>query len=95
MNKKVREKVISSLLIGSMCLYTMPVLANTKEETVYSKLNNNGENYSTIVTTKISNDDNSELIKDISSLLNIKNTNGDETFTQNGDEIVWKQYQVK
>ena len=53
MNKKVREKVISSLLIGSMCLYTMPVLANTKEETVYSKLNNNGENYSTIVTTKI------------------------------------------
>lgn len=90
MNKKVREKVISSLLIGSMCLYTMPVLANTKEETVYSKLNNNGENYSTIVTTKISNDDNSELIKDISSLLNIKNTNGDETFTQNGDEIVWK-----
>ena len=45
MNKKVREKVISSLLIGSMCLYTMPVLANTKEETVYSKLNNNGEPY--------------------------------------------------
>ena len=38
MNKKVGVKIISSVLLGTMCFYTMPVFANTKEEVVYSKL---------------------------------------------------------
>lgn len=91
MNKNMKMKIVSSMVLGSMCLCTsLPVLANTKEETVYSKLNNCGINYSTIVSEKISNDDSSELIKDISDLLNIKNTSGDETFEKNGNELVWK-----
>ena len=92
MNKKVGMKVVSSMLLGTMCLYTsMPVFAgNSKEEVVYSKLKNDGSNYSTIVSERITNTDNSELISDISDLLNIVNTNGDETYEQNGNEIVWK-----
>ena len=101
MNKNLGMKIVSSMLLGTMCLYTVPVFAYTKDETVYSKMNSNGNNYSTIVSEKISNDDNSELIKDISDLLEIENTNGDETFDQNGREITWKangnkiQYQGK
>ena len=64
--------------------------ANTKEEVVYSKLKNDGTNYSTVVSERITNTDNSELINDISELLNIENTNGDETFEQNGTNVVWK-----
>ena len=91
MNKNMKMKIVSSMVLGSMCLCTsLPVLANTKEETVYSKLNNCGINYSTIVSEKITNDDSSELIKDISELLNIENTSGDETFEKNGNELVWK-----
>lgn len=34
-----------------MLTYTMPILAFTNEETIYSKLNSNGEKYKTIVST--------------------------------------------
>lgn len=90
MNKRIGEKIVSCVLLGSMLTYSLPVFASTKEETVYSKLNNTGSQYSTTVSTKISNDNKDELLEDISSLLNIKNTNGDETFEQDGNKIVWK-----
>lgn len=89
MNKNIGKKVISGLLLGTMCVYTMPVLANTKDETVYSKVNQNGKNYNTIVSTKLSNDNKSNLLEDLSDLLNIENTNGDETFKKEGEKIIW------
>ena len=69
---------------------TMPVFANTKDETVYTKLNNNSESYSTIVSDKLSNDNNDEFLKDITDLLNLENTNGDEKFSQDGENITWE-----
>ena len=90
MNRNLGKKIVSVALLGSMCAYTMPVFANTKEETVYSKLDTSGNEYSTIVSEKLSNDGSSELINDISELMNIKNTNGDETFDQDGNKLVWK-----
>lgn len=88
--KEIKKKAVASMLLGTMCLYSMPVLANTKEETVYTKLDNNSKVYSSIVSTKLSNDNKSELLEDITDLLNIKNTNGDEEFTRDGDKIIWK-----
>ena len=61
----------------------------TKDETVYSKLDASGSNYKTIVSTHIENTENEELIKDLSDLLNVKNTSGDETFTQDGSTFTW------
>lgn len=90
MKKSLGKKVISSVLLGTICTYTLPVIANTKDETVYSKVNQKGENYSTIVSEKISNDNNSDLLEDITNLLNIENTNGEETFERSGDKIIWK-----
>ena len=87
---KNNKKIISTLLIGTICIgTTLPTFANTKDETVYSKINNENQVYSTIVSDKISNDNNDELIKDITNLLNIENTGGDETFNQDGEKITW------
>ncbi len=67
--------------------YTLPVLGYTKDETVYSKLDASGKNYETIVSTHIKNTEDEEIIRDLSDLLNVKNTSGDETYTQNGNNI--------
>ena len=51
MNRYVK-KIISTMILGAMLTYTMPIFAFTNEETVYSKLKSNGEKYKTIVSTK-------------------------------------------
>ena len=76
-NNKVISKVISGALLCSMVGYTFPVFAYTKDETVYSKLDSDGNNYKTIVSTHIKNTENADLINDLSDLLNVKNTSGD------------------
>lgn len=90
MNNKVISKVVSGVLLCSMIGYTLPVFAYTKDETVYSKLDASGDGYKTIVSTHIKNEENEDLIKDMSDLLNIKNTSGDETYTQDGNTFTWK-----
>ena len=60
--------------------YATPVFAVTKEETVYSKLNNSGTQYETIVNEHIKNDELLKTIDDISNLLDITNVGGNETF---------------
>lgn len=90
MNSKTKSKIISGTLLCTMCAYTLPVFAYTKDETVYSKMNSKGEKYQTIVSTHIENDGELELINDMSDLMNIENTNGDEEFTQEGNSLVWK-----
>ena len=82
MNNKVISKIISGTLLCSMVGYTLPVFAYTKDETVYSKMDSNGKNYKTIVSTHIKNTENADLI-------NVKNTSGDETYTQDGNKFVW------
>ena len=89
MNNKVISKIISGTLLCSMVGYTLPVFAYTKDETVYSKMDSNGKNYKTIVSTHIKNTENADLINDLSDLLNVKNSSGDETYTQDGNKFVW------
>lgn len=90
MNLKTKKKIISGTLLCTMCAYTLPVFAYTKDETVYSKINQKGENYQTIVSTHIENKEESDLINDLSNLANIENTNGEESFTKDGDSLIWK-----
>lgn len=90
MKVKGKRKIISGALLCTMCAYTMPVLAFTKEETVYSKLTKEGENYSTLVSTHLQNDEKADLLKDMTDLLKIENTKGEEEFSQEGNSLVWK-----
>ena len=84
------KKMISGLLAFTVTAYTaIPVLAASKIETVYSNLDSNGKSYKTIVSTQLTNKDKVDKLVDFSSLINIENTNGDETFSKNGNEVVW------
>jgi putative membrane protein len=84
------KKMISGLLAFTVTAYTaIPVLAASKIETVYSNLDSNGKAYKTIVSTQLTNEDKVDKLVDFSSLINIENTNGDETFSKNGNEVVW------
>lgn len=88
MNKKL-IKLTSTLLLTTMLAYTTPILAFTKEETVYSKINAKGENYKTIVSTHLINENEEQILNDLTDLINIENTNGDEEFKIDGENIIW------
>lgn len=90
MNNKIITKITSTALLGTMLVYTTsPVFAFTKDETVYSKIDTSGNSYNTIVNSHIINSDKEEFINDLSDLLNIINTNGEETFSQDGNSLIW------
>ena len=90
MNKNdLCKKVAAGMLLVTMSLYTAPVFAYSKDETVYSKLNSEGNNYKTIVSTHLINTDSEDTLNDMTNLTNIKNTNGDEKFSQNGNSLIW------
>lgn len=90
MNKKIISRITSSILLCTIIAYTTPVFAFTKDETVYSKIDSNGNKYNTIVSDHIVNSEQEKLINDISDLANIKNINGDEEFSQDGNNLIWK-----
>lgn len=89
MNNKL-SKISASILLGTMLVYTLPVAAFTKAETVYTNAKSNGEQYQTIVTDHLINEEDEKLLKDMTNLLNIENTSGDEKFTQDGESLVWE-----
>lgn len=61
-----------------------------KEETVYLITDANGNVNQTIVSSWLKNGSESAVIEDVSSLSDIENVKGDETFTQNGENITWQ-----
>ena len=91
MKKENISKIIATILLLTTGMYTVPVFAYTKDETVYSKIDESGNEYKKIVSSHLTNSENEELLKDMTDLLNIKNTNGTETFEKNDKEnqITW------
>lgn len=91
MDRKITNKIIvSTVLISFLTIQCSSVFAYTKDETVYSKVNNNGESYQTIVSSYLKNIDSKDELIDNSILDNIKNVNGNETFNKDGEKIIWK-----
>lgn len=92
-NEKIMSKIIASSLVFVIgAVNVSEVFAYTKDETVYSKVKSNGENYQTTVTEHIKNTDDINTLNDISELLNITNTNGDEKFSKENNSITWNAY---
>ena len=87
-DKKIISKITSGVLLGTMLVYQAPVLAFTKDETVYSKLDASGNAYNTIVSDHIKNTEKEKIINDITDLLNLKN-NGEQGYTADGNKLVW------
>lgn len=57
---KIIKKVISGMLLCSVLTYTMPILAYTNEETIYSKMNSSGSVYKNIVSIITENEEKTE-----------------------------------
>ena len=60
-----------------------------KEETVYLLTDAAGKVDKTIVSDWIKNPEGADTLKDASDLKDIKNVKGDETFTQDGENLTW------
>ena len=89
MNKSIKKKIIPITLLATMICYTTPIFAFTKDETVYSKVDTAGRTYKTIVSTHISNRENLDIINDITDLINVENTSGDENFSRDNNTLIW------
>ena len=88
---KIFTKIIATSLIFSIgVISSSEVMAYTKEETVYSKLDAQGNLYDTVVSEHIKNTDKEQLLKDMSELLEITNVNGDEEFKQDENSLEWQ-----
>lgn len=61
-----------------------------KEETVYIIADSTGAAQDIIVSDHLLNHDNKKTIEDVSTLKDITNVKGDETFTQEGKRVVWQ-----
>lgn len=61
-----------------------------KEETVYIIADSNGNAKETIVSDHLLNAENKKTLADVSSLKDIKNVKGDESFTQDGNKLTWQ-----
>ena len=65
-NEKIMSKIIASSLVFVIgAVNVSEVFAYTKDETVYSKVKSNGENYQTTVTEHIKNTDDINTLNDI------------------------------
>ena len=86
------KKIISFGLIGLSIMSFLPMntYALTKEETVYSKLNNNGEIINTSVYEHLINDNKLDIITDISDLENITNINNNKGFQYVNNVLTWE-----
>ncbi len=84
------KKVVSTILLGTIFTYTLPVLAYTKEESVYSKLDANGKAYQTIVSDHLKNTEKESVLQDLSDLMNIENVSGDQELKQENNTLTWK-----
>ena len=88
--KNKLSRITASIILGTTLMYTLPVSAFTKDETVYSNLNSKGQKYQTIVTTHLINENDEKILKDLTTLLNIENTSGNENFKKEGEELIWE-----
>lgn len=61
-----------------------------KEETVYIFADSTGKSKEVIVSDHLVNKDGKDTITDASTLKDIENVKGDETFVQNGNQLTWQ-----
>lgn len=86
--KKMKKTLL--IMIGLLLINPFNISALAKDETVYAKIGSSGKVKSVLVTEHLINNEKLETINDVTSLTNIKNLNGNETFSIDGKSINWK-----
>ena len=87
--KRIFSKLVTWSLVLSLTFEATPVWALSKDETIYAKLNSDGSTNSVTVSEHLNNDGSIEIV-DRSHLNNIKNVNGEETYSKDGNKMVWE-----
>ena len=87
--KKLIKKIIINMLIMGELFTSVNVYALTKEENVYTKLNEKGDVESISITEHLY-DYNGKEINDKTILNDIKNINGGEKFTKKDNNLIWE-----
>ena len=91
-NKEIKNKSVALATIVLMLGNSSCVFANnniSKDETVYSILDENGNVNRNIVSAWINSSSSLGTIHDVSTLSNIKNVKGDEKPEIDGDKLTW------
>lgn len=92
-SRKIISIVTAALTMVVMCgLPAFAYAADTgvsKEETVYVVTNSTGEQQDVIVSDHLVNKGKVKTISDETTLSDIENVKGEETFKQNGDALTW------
>ncbi len=86
--KKFINKIMALGVITGLLFESFPVWALEKEETIYAKLENNGQVSEIIVSEHLKETYENET-EDKTKLENIKNINGNEKFTLENGRLVW------
>lgn len=89
--KNNTKRFASFVLIGGILISCIPkeILALTKNETVYSKLNSDGTVEKVLVNERLINSSKLETINDFAELENIVNTNNDSTYIKKDNKLIW------
>ena len=87
--KKIIKKLMSLGVIVGLLFETFPVWALVKDETIYAKLDNNGQVNKVIVSEHLQGTGENQTF-DRSKLDEIKNLNGDEKYTKDNNKLVWE-----
>ena len=87
--KKVIKSSICLATAGALALTPLPTFALSQDETVYAKLQANGEVRTISVTEHLVNDLKDNELFDKSILTNVENLNGFEGFVADGENVKW------
>lgn len=88
--KKNNLKKLGTISVLCLSLFTtVPVNALTKNETVYSKIDTNGNVIKTTVTDKLINNNKLDTITDLTDLDKIINLSNNNTFNKDNNQITW------
>ena len=88
--KKSIWRGLSALIALTLLLGTvLPALAEDKKETVFVIANAAGAVDHIVVSERLYNPEGLDQLTDVSSLENIENVGGEETFAADGDNLVW------
>ncbi|MGI6033540.1 MAG: hypothetical protein ACOX69_09010 [Coriobacteriales bacterium] len=75
--------------VDSSLAYSMAATPNEKEESVYVFCNPDGSTKNTTVSTKLSNDDKSAMLKDQTSLTDLQNVESEGAYNKTDEGVVW------
>ena len=90
MKNRILRGLSAMIAAAMLCCAALPALAEDKKETVFVVADANGNTDHVVVSERLYNPDGASTLKDMSTLKDIENVGGEETFVLGEDgEITW------